>query len=62
MALFTDFGTVAPRVADLDFGEHEARLWHRVPLQHAESVLFRFDIATGAGEGIHYYFKFSNVF
>ena len=26
------------------------------------TVFFRFDIATGAGEGVHYYFKFSNAF
>ena len=63
MALFTDFGTVAPRVSDLDFGELKRRIRDRFPLQHRQvTSSIRIDIGTGAGEGAHYFFKFSNVF
>jgi len=62
MALFTDFGTVAPRVSDLDFGDLKRAYGIGFRFNTADAVFLRFDIATGAGEGIRYYFKFSNAF
>jgi len=62
MALFTDFGTVAPRVSDLDFGEMKHAYGIGFRFNTAKSVLYRIDIGTGAGEGTHFFFKFSNVF
>lgn len=62
MALFTDFGTVAPRVSDLDFGDLKRAYGIGFRFNTAGTVFYRIDIATGAGEGIRYYFKFSNAF
>jgi hypothetical protein len=62
MALFTDFGTVAPRVSDLDFGNLEAAYGIGFRLNTSRHVFYRVDIATGAGEGVLFLFKFSNVF
>ena len=62
MALFTDFGTVAPRVSELDLGELKRAYGIGFRFNTAKAVLLRFDIATGAREGIRYYFKFSNAF
>jgi hypothetical protein len=62
MALFTDVGTVAPRVSDLDFGNLTAAYGIGFRLNTARHVFYRVDIATGAGEGLHLLFKFSNVF
>jgi hypothetical protein len=62
MALFTDFGTVAPRMADLDLGDLKRAYGLGFRFNTPGAVFFRIDIATGAGEGIRYYFKFSNAF
>jgi hypothetical protein len=62
MALFTDFGTVAPRVADLDFGDLKRSYGIGLRFNTPGAVFLRIDVATGAGEGLHYYFKFSNAF
>jgi outer membrane protein assembly factor BamA len=62
MALFTDFGTVAGRVSDLDLGNLKPGYGIGFRFNTPSTVFFRFDIATGAGEGVHYYFKFSNAF
>ena len=62
MALFTDFGTVAPRVSDLDLGDLKRAYGIGFRFNTSDAVLFRIDIATGGGEGIRYYFKFSNAF
>jgi hypothetical protein len=53
---------VAPRVSDLDFGELKHAYGIGFRFNTAKSVLYRIDIGTGAGEGFHYFFKFSNVF
>ena len=62
MALFTDWGKVAPKFSDLDFSdlEHAYGIGFRVVA--AQNVIFRLDIATGGSEGIRYMFKFSKVF
>lgn len=62
MALFTDFGTVAPRVSDIDLGDLERGYGIGFRFNTPAAVFFRIDIATGAGEGTRYYFKFSNAF
>ena len=62
MALFTDFGTVAPRVSDLDLGDLKRAYGIGFRFNTPGAVFFRIDIATGASEGIRYYFKFSNAF
>lgn len=62
MALFTDFGTVAPRVSDLDFGELKRAYGIGFRFKAPGAVFYRIDIATGANEGTGYYFKFSNAF
>lgn len=62
MALFTDFGTVAPRVSDLDLGALKRGYGIGFRFNTSEAVFFRIDIATGAGEGVRYHFKFSNAF
>lgn len=62
MALFTDWGTVAPRTGDLDLGDLKRAYGIGFRFNTAKSVLMRFDIATGAGEGLHYWFKFSRMF
>jgi hypothetical protein len=62
MALFTDLGTVAPRLSDLDLGDLKRGYGIGFRFNTADAVFLRFDIATGAGEGIRYFFKFSNAF
>lgn len=62
MALFTDFGTVAPRASDLDFGDLKRAYGIGFRFNTPGAVFFRIDIATGAGEGTRFYFKFSNAF
>jgi hypothetical protein len=62
MALFTDWGKVAPKFSDLNFSnlEHAYGIGFRVVA--AQNVIFRLDIATGGSEGIRYMFKYSKVF
>lgn len=62
MALFTDWGTVAPRVGDLDFGNMTRAYGIGFRFNTAEAVFFRFDIAAGGGEGVRYLTKFSKIF
>jgi hypothetical protein len=62
MALFTDFGTVAPEVSDLDFGDLKRAYGIGFRFNTPGAVFFRIDIATGASEGTRFYFKFSNAF
>jgi outer membrane protein assembly factor BamA len=62
MALFTDLGTVAPRVSDLDFGALKRSYGIGLRFNTPGSVFYRVDVATGAGEGWHIHLKFSNAF
>ena len=61
MALFTDWGKVAPRFSDLDFSdlEHAYGIGFRVIAAH--TVIFRIDLATGS-EGTRTVVKYSKVF
>jgi outer membrane protein assembly factor BamA len=62
MALFTDWGTAAPRAADLDFGDMKRGYGIGFRFNTAKAVFFRLDIATGGGEGVRYLMKFSKMF
>jgi hypothetical protein len=61
MALFTDWGKVAPKFSDLDFSdlEHAYGIGFRVIA--ARTVIFRLDLATGS-EGFRTVVKYSRVF
>jgi outer membrane protein assembly factor BamA len=60
MALFTDWGSVAPTFSDLGFSEHAYGIGFRFNTPRA--VFLRVDIATGGGEGLRTFFKFSKAF
>jgi hypothetical protein len=62
MALFTDWGEVAPRASDLRLSDLKRAYGIGFRINTAQEVLIRFDIGTGAGEGVRYYFKFSRAF
>lgn len=62
MALFTDWGTVAAKAGDLDPGDMKRAYGIGFRFNTAKAVLMRIDIATGSGEGLHYWFKFSKMF
>ena len=62
MALFTDFGKVAPTASGLDLSDLKRGYGIGFRFNTAQTVFLRMDIATGAGEGIHYFFKFSKAF
>ena len=62
MALFTDWGTVAPRASDLDFSDLKRGYGIGFRFNTAQAVFLRIDIATGAGEGTRFFFKFSRAF
>ena len=62
MALFTDWGKVASSASDLNFSglEHAYGIGFR--FNTSQAVIFRVDIATGGGEGLRTFFKFSKAF
>jgi outer membrane protein assembly factor BamA len=62
MALFTDWGTVASRPGDLDFGDLKRGYGIGFRFNTPKAVFFRVDIATGGGEGVKLLTKFSKVF
>ena len=62
MALFTDWGKVAPTASDLDLTDLKRAYGIGFRFNTPQAVFFRFDIGTGAGEGVRYIFKFSKVF
>jgi hemolysin activation/secretion protein len=62
MALFTDWGKVAPRASDLDFSNLTHAYGIGFRFNAAQTVFLRFDIGTGAGEGTRFFFKFSKAF
>ena len=61
MALFADFGSVAPRFSDLEFATEKA---YGIGLRFNthKSVLLRIDVAAGGREGIQTFLKFSGIF
>jgi hypothetical protein len=60
MALFTDWGSVAPELGDLGFSKHAYGIGFR--FNTPKVVFMRIDIATGGGEGLQMFFKWSKVF
>jgi outer membrane protein assembly factor BamA len=62
MALFSDFGTVTPRVSDLDFADVRGAYGVGLRFNTYKTVFFRLDVAGGGSEGIHTFFKFSKAF
>lgn len=62
MALFTDWGAVAPTAGELDFGDLKRAYGIGFRFNTAKAVFMRIDIAAGGGEGIRYLFKFSKMF
>ncbi len=61
MALFSDWGTVAPNVGQLKWSELENAYGIGFRFNTASSVLYRVDIGFG-GEGVQLFFKFSKAF
>jgi hypothetical protein len=62
MALFSDWGTVAPNIGRLKLGQLKNAYGIGFRFNTAKSVLFRVDIGFGGGEGTRYFFKFSPAF
>ena len=62
MALFTDWGKVASSTSDLDLSDLEHAYGIGFRFNTAQAVIFRVDIATGGGDGVIYFFKFSKAF
>jgi hypothetical protein len=62
MALFTDWGNVAPRLSDLDFTDLKHAYGIGFRFNTAQAVFLRIDIAAGGNDGIRYFFKFSKAF
>jgi hypothetical protein len=62
MALFTDWGKVAPRASDLDFTDLTHAYGIGFRFNTGGAVFLRIDLATGGGEGVRYFFKFGKAF
>jgi hypothetical protein len=62
MALFTDWGKVAPRASDLDFSEMKRAYGIGFRFNTPQAVFLRIDVATGGGEGVRLFSKFSKAF
>ena len=62
MALFTDFGKVAPEPGDLDLSDLEHAYGIGLRFNTYKTVFLRIDVGTGAGEGFRYFLKFSKAF
>ena len=62
MALFSDWGTVAPNIGRLKMSELKNGYGIGFRLNTYRTVLVRLDIGFGGGEGTQYFFKFSKAF
>lgn len=62
VALFTDWGKATTTAGDLDFSDMKRAYGIGFRFNTAKAVFFRFDVATGGGEGVHYVMKFSKMF
>jgi hypothetical protein len=62
MALFTDWGKVAPERGDLDLSDLKRAYGIGFRFNSPKAVFLRLDIATGGGEGTRYLLKFSKMF
>jgi hypothetical protein len=62
MALLTDFGTVAPRISDLEFADVRGAYGIGLRCNTYRAVFLRLDVAGGGSEGIRTFLKFSKAF
>lgn len=62
MALFSDWGTVAPNIGRLQMANMKNGYGLGFRFNTYKTVLFRVDIGLGGGEGAQYFFKFSKAF
>ena len=62
MALFADWGKVAARAGDLDFGDLERAYGIGFRFNSSKTVFFRADIALWGGEAPQYFLKFNKAF
>lgn len=62
MALFSDFGEVAPAFELLDIGDLRGAYGLGFRFNTAAAVFLRFDVAAGGSEGIRTFLKFSKAF
>jgi Omp85 superfamily domain len=62
MALFSDWGTVAPNIGRLKLSQLQNAYGVGFRFNTYRTVLFRVDIGFGGGEGVKYFFKFSKAF
>lgn len=62
MALFSDFGTVAPRVSELEFADVRGAYGVGLRFNTYKAVFLRLDVAGGGSEGIRAFLKFSKAF
>ena len=62
MALFSDFGTVAPRFDDLEFSDLRGAYGLGFRFNTFKAVFLRIDLAAGGPEGLHLFTKFSKAF
>lgn len=62
MALFSDFGTVAPRFSGIEFSRLRGAYGVGLRFNTYKAVFFRLDVAAGGSEGIRTFLKFSKVF
>ena len=62
MALFSDFGTVADSVGELELGDALDAYGLGLRFNTYKAVFFRLDVAAGGDDGIRTWFKFSKAF
>jgi hypothetical protein len=62
MALFSDWGTVAPNIGRLKLSQLKNAYGIGFRFNTSKTVLFRVDIGFGGGEGTRLFFKFSPAF
>ncbi|HJR57915.1 MAG TPA: BamA/TamA family outer membrane protein [Vicinamibacterales bacterium] len=62
MALFSDFGTVAPRLAGLEFSRIRGAYGIGLRFNTYKAVWLRLDVAAGGSEGIRTFLKYSKAF
>jgi len=62
MALFSDWGDIGPHRSDLDFRDLKHAYGIGFRFNTFKSVFLRVDVATGAGESVSYFVKFSGAF
>lgn len=62
MALFADFGSVAPRVSELEFADVRGAYGIGLRFNTYKAVFLRLDVAAGGSEGIRTFLKFSKAF